>query len=138
MSEQRSVVAQTINVTGRYIIDAEGNIFVSDSAAGREEETVAPEPTHYLLSALAVCALGSVEKEARAREVKVPGATATVTSVRDEVDRTRFASVLIDVVVSGVSQATAEVLVEHFTSSCPIYNTFRRGGPISVKVSVTA
>ncbi len=136
MSEKASVTAATINVPGRYIIDAEGNILVSDSAAGMEEATVAPEPMHYLLSALAVCALGRVEKEARLLDVKVPGATARVESVRHETDVTRFESITVDVVIAGLSQALAEKLVGHFTSNCPIYNTVRRGGPISVNVSV--
>ncbi|HEY0294542.1 MAG TPA: OsmC family protein [Bordetella sp.] len=136
--ETKQVQAQTIGLSGRYLIDAEGNIFVSDSASGREEGTVAPEPTHFLLSALAVCALGSVEKEARERGVTVAGGTAQVTSVRDEHDRTRFANIQIDVTVRGVTQAQAELLVAHFTGNCPIYNTLRRGGPIAVSVRAEA
>lgn len=136
--ETKQVQAQTIGLSGRYLIDAEGNIFVSDSASGREEGTVAPEPTHFLLSALAVCALGSVEKEARERGVSVAGGTAQVTSVRDENDRTRFANIQIDVTVRGVTQELAELLVAHFTGNCPIYNTLRRGGPIAVSVRAQA
>lgn len=134
MSEIKNAHAQTVGVAGRYLIEAEKNIFVSDSASGRDGEIVAPEPTHFLLSALAVCALGSVEKEARDTGVVVRSATADVTSTRDEEDRTRFSSVQINVEVFGVSQSEAERLVAHFTSHCPIYNTFRRGGPISVSV----
>lgn len=138
MAETKNAHAQTIGETGRYLIEAEGNIFVSDSASGREEGTVAPEPTHYLLSALAVCALGSVEKEARTLGVTVPGGTANVTSVRDENDPTRFSSIQIDVVLRGVDQKLAETLVAHFTGNCPIYNTLKRGGPIAVSVRVQA
>jgi uncharacterized OsmC-like protein len=137
MSEKATVTASTIPVSGRYIIDAEGNIFVSDSAAGMETPTVAPEPMHYLLSALAVCALGSVEQAAREMAVKVPGGTAQVTSIRHATDPTRFEDILVDVVLSGVNQDTAEAMVAHFTGHCPIYNTVKRGGPINVKVSVT-
>jgi uncharacterized OsmC-like protein len=138
VAETKNAHAQTIGITGRYLIESEGNIFVSDSASGREDGTVAPEPTHYLLSALAVCALGSVEKEARTQNVTVRTANANVTSTRDETDPTRFANIQIDVLLSGVTQDIAETLVAHFTNNCPIYNTLRRGGPISVSVSVQA
>ncbi len=136
MSEERTVDARTIGDTGRYIIQAGTNVFISDSAAARENNTLAPEPTHLLLSALGVCAIGSVEKEAQALGVTIGGATANATSVKDANDPTRFERLHIDVVVRGVTQPVAQKLVDHFTSHCPIYNTFRRGGPISVAVSV--
>lgn len=136
MSEERTVEARTIGDTGRYLIRAGTNLFISDSAAGREGDILAPEPSHLLLAALGVCAVGSVEKEARALGVKISGATANATSVKDANDPTRFEKLHIDVVVRGVTQPVAQTLVDHFTSHCPIYNTFRRGGPISVAVSV--
>jgi uncharacterized OsmC-like protein len=135
VSEQRTIDTRTIGDTGRYIIQAGTNVFISDSAAARENP-VAPEPTHLLLSALGVCAIGSVEKEAQTLGVKIGGATANATSIKDPNDPTRFEKLHIDVVVRGVTQPVAEKLVDHFTSHCPIYNTFRRGGPITVAVSV--
>lgn len=134
MIEQRSAHAQTIGDTGRYVLEAGGNLFVSDSGSGRVGPVVAPEPAHYLLSALAACALGSVDKQARESEIAFVRATADVTSVRDEVDRTRFSSIDMQVAVYGVTQEQAQHLVNHFTSNCAIYNTVRRGGPISVTV----
>ncbi|SDV50688.1 OsmC family protein [Chitinasiproducens palmae] len=136
MAETRHSIARSVGIAGRYLIEAEGNILVSDSASGREEGTVAPQPTDYLLSALAVCALGSVEKEARAQGIATPAGEARVTSERDPDDATRFASIQIDVTLENVTQDTAESLVAHFTGNCPIYNTLRRGGPIAVSVHV--
>jgi uncharacterized OsmC-like protein len=137
MAEVKTTSAQTIGISGRYLVEAEGRIFVSDSAAVRPENSIAPEPTHFLISALAVCVLGSVEKEAIDLGVPVPHGDVSVTSVRDEEDRTRFSSIQIDVVLKSITQDLAEKLVGHFTSNCPIYNTIRRGGPIAVSVSVS-
>jgi uncharacterized OsmC-like protein len=136
MGEVKSSSAQTIGISGRYLVEADGRIFVSDSAAIRTENSLAPEPTHFLLSALGVCVLGSVEKEANQLGIPVPHGDVSVTSVRDEEDQTRFSSIQIDVVLKSITQDLADKLVGHFTSHCPIYNTIRRGGPISVSVSV--
>ena len=40
------------------------------------------------------------------------------------------------VAIGGVAQQTAERLVAAFTDTCPIYNTIRRGGTISVRAGV--
>ncbi|SDC89330.1 OsmC family protein [Paraburkholderia lycopersici] len=135
MSEQRSATTTTIGVTGRYLVDSRGNLFASDSPSARDGDTVAVEPSELLLSALGVCALGSVEKAARELSLTVKHATAAVDSVRDAEDRTRFERVHIDVTVHGVTQQQAQQLIDHFTSGCVIYNTVRRGGPISVAVT---
>lgn len=134
MSEERSATATTIGVTGRYLVESRANFFVSDAPSARGGDTVAPEPSELLLSALGVCALGSVEKAARELNFDVLKATASVDSLRDANDRTRFERVHIAVRIHGVSQAQAEQLIDHFTSTCVVYNTVRRGGPISVAV----
>ncbi|WP_213768567.1 OsmC family protein [Caballeronia sp. dw_19] len=138
MSEQRSATATTIGVTGRYLVDSRSNIFASDSPSARDGDTVALEPSELLLSALGVCALGSVEKAAAELKLSVRHAKAVVDSVRDPEDRTRFERVHIDVAVYGVTQAEAQQLIDHFTSGCVIYNTVRRGGPISASVQAHA
>lgn len=120
---------------GRYVISAEGKAFLSDSVS-REGGPVAPAPTDHLLSALAVCVLGSVGTRAGELELPVPATVATVTSERDVEDRTRFAAIRVVAHVPGVDEATGRELVHHFTSRCPIYNTIRRGGPISVDLVV--
>ncbi len=135
MSEQRSATAKTIGVTGRYLVESRGNFFASDSPSARDGETAAVEPSELLLSALGVCALGSVEKAAREFELNVRHADATVDSLRDPDYRTRFARVHIEVTVYGVTQPQAQRLIDHFTSGCVIYNTVRRAGPISVAVT---
>jgi len=138
MSEQRSATASTIGVTGRYLVESRANFFVSDSPSARDGETVAPEPSELLLSALGVCALGSVDKAARELKLNVLKASAHVDSIRDADDRTRFERIHIAVTIHGVSQVEAQQLIDHFTSSCAVYNTIRRGGPISVAVEARA
>lgn len=135
MSEQRSAITTTIGVTGRYLVESRGNLFASDSPSARDGDTAAVEPSELLLSALGVCALGSVEKAARELNLTVKHATAAVDAVRDAEDRTRFERVHIDVTVHGVTQEQAQQLIDHFSSGCVIYNTVRRGGPISVAVT---
>ncbi len=134
MSEQRGATVTTVGVTGRYLVESRTNFFVSDSPSARDGETAAPEPSELLLSALGVCALGSVDKAARELNLKVLNAAARVESIRDAQDRTRFERIHIAVAVHGVSQAEAQQLIDHFTSTCAVYNTIRRGGPISVAV----
>ncbi len=134
MSEQRRATATTIGVAGRYLVESRANFLVSDSPSARDGDTAAPEPSELLLSALGVCALGSVDKAARELNLNVLSATAAVDSARDANDRTRFERVHIAVTIHGVSQAEAQRLIDHFTSTCAVYNTIRRGGPISVAV----
>jgi uncharacterized OsmC-like protein len=134
MSEQRSATATSIGEAGRYLVQSRTNFFVSDSPSARDGDTTAPEPSELLLSALGVCALGSVDKAARERNLNVSKATAQVESLRDANDRTRFERVHIAVTIHGVSQDEAQQLIDHFTSTCAVYNTVRRGGPISVAV----
>ncbi|PLZ00225.1 osmotically inducible protein OsmC [Burkholderia sp. WAC0059] len=135
MSEHRQAGVSTIGMTGRYVVQSRGNIFASDSPSARNGDTVAVEPSELLLSALGVCALGSVEKAAGELNLTVRHARAEVDSIRDAQDRTRFERVHIAVTVEGVTGEQAQQLIDHFTSGCVIYNTVRRGGPISVSVT---
>ncbi|GGC77363.1 hypothetical protein GCM10010994_39580 [Chelatococcus reniformis] len=47
-----------------------------------------------------------------------------------------YAYIRLRFVLGGVELATARELVGHFTGTCPIYNTLRRGGPIEAEVEV--
>ncbi len=132
-TEAHQIQATSTAELGRYLIEGEKVAFVSDSAS--RGETIAPSPVDLLLSALAVCALGSVQRHAAELEVELPSTVrAEVSSVRNDEHPTWFQLVLIRVHVPGVSQELAEELVEHFTSHCPIFNTVRRGGPVAVEV----
>lgn len=122
---------------GRYLLEAEGKVFVADSNS-RPDGPVAPNPGELLLSALAVCALGSVQRHGAEQGLAIGAkTTAIVTSTRhdDESKRTQFKLVHIEVFVDGPSHEAAESLVGQFTASCPIFNTVRRGAPVTVEVA---
>ncbi len=132
-AETHQIVASSTAGLGRYVIEGEKVAFLSDSAS--RGETIAPGPVDLLLTALGVCALGSVQRRAGELEIELPDpVSAEVTSTRNEEYPTWFELVLIRVRVPGVAQDVAEELVSHFTSNCPIFNTVRRGGPIAVEV----
>jgi|EndMetStandDraft_5_1072996.scaffolds.fasta_scaffold139181_2 uncharacterized OsmC-like protein len=135
VSDQHTITAQTTKEAGRYLIEGPGKVFVSDSAMIRGVPSVAPGPIELLVSALGSCTLASVESDPRDLGIAITGATANVTSIRDENDDTRFKSIQVDIVVSGVTQEVADRLIEHFVGHCPIFNTIRRGGPIAVSVT---
>lgn len=125
------VTASVTNGTrGRYIIESSEKVFVSDSAS-RPGGAIAPGPNEFLLTALAVCALGSVERHAEEQALEIGrGTNATATSIRNEEKPTQFKVVHIEVFVDNVTQDSAEYLVGQFAGSCPIFNTTRRGGPV--------
>ncbi|GJD48261.1 hypothetical protein OPKNFCMD_0978 [Methylobacterium crusticola] len=134
MSDIQAVTARTTREAGRYVLEGPGKVFLSDSALIRQKPSVAPNPIEFLVSALASCAIASVESDARDLDVAVRGAGAEVTATRDEADESRFRSILVAITVEGVDQGTAERLTAHFIGHCPVYNTIRRGGPIEVAV----
>lgn len=135
MSEIQAITARTTGDAGRYVLEGKGKVFLSDSAMIRRVPSVAPNPIEFLVSALASCALASVESDARDFGIVVRAASAEVTAVRDEADESRFSSILVALAVEGVDQPTAERLTTHFREHCPVYNTIRRGGPITVEVT---
>jgi uncharacterized OsmC-like protein len=134
MSDTQAITALTTSDAGRYLLEGPGKVFLSDSAMIRRVPAIAPNPIEFLMAALASCAVASVESDARDFGIAIGGATAEVTSVRDEMDESRFSSILVSIAIEGVDQATAERLLTHFTNHCPVYNTIRRGGPIEVQV----
>jgi uncharacterized OsmC-like protein len=138
MSEIQAITARTTGDAGRYVLEGKGKVFLSDSAMIRRVPSVAPNPIEFLVSALASCALASVESDARDLGIVVRAASAVVTAFRDEADESRFSSILVKLAVEGVDQPTAERLTTHFREHCPVYNTIRRGGPITVEVTAIA
>jgi uncharacterized OsmC-like protein len=130
------ISAKVTDGAGRYLLEGEGKAFVADSSH-RPGGPVAPNPGELLLSALAVCALGSVQRVAGEENVAVgPRTLATAIAHRneDEAKRTQFKLVHVEVFVDVADQGVAEKLVGHFTANCPILNTARRGGPVKVDV----
>lgn len=128
MSGQYNVTARTSGEAGRYVIEGQGKVLLSDSAMIREIPSVAPGPIDLLVAALGSCAVASAEADAREYGISFTSIAAAVEAVRDEQDETRFASIRVDISVKGVSAADAPKLLQHLLNQCPIFNTLRRGG----------
>lgn len=128
MSGRYNFTARTSGEAGRYVIEGQGKVLLSDSAMIREIPSVAPGPIDLLVAALGSCAVASAEADAREYGITFSGIAASVEAVRDERDETRFASIHVDVSVKGVSVEDAPKLLQHLLNQCPIFNTLRRGG----------
>jgi len=136
VTEEAPVVvsAQTTQRTGRFLVHARQQHFVTDArpAAGGPGEAV--QAGELLLASLASCGLALVQKEASERGVALSHATVDVSFQRDPQDGTRYRFIRLDFVLDGIDAVVAQALVDAFTSACPIYNTLRRGGPIEATV----
>lgn len=132
-SEIVTVLAETTRHSGRFVISAGRNHFVSDAkpASGGPGEAV--QAGELLLSALASCSLSVVQSHALTLGVPLQSVAVTVSFQRDPDDVTRYAHIVIRFRLIGVDSRIAEALVKQFTDTCPIYNTIRRGGIISVE-----
>lgn len=133
-----SVRARALDTFGRFLVSARQHHFISDTRSSAGGPGDAVQAGELLLAALASCGLGLVQKDAVERGAVLRSAEVEVSFERDPDDRTRYAALRLAFVVSGVDAATATLLLEAFTSACPIYNTLRRGGPIEASISVSA
>jgi len=131
-----AIQAQATARTGRFIISAGANHFVSDSRphAGGPGEAV--QAGQLLLSSLASCGLGLIQSAAH--ELGLPLASASVEAAfqRDPEDGTRYQWIDLRFVLGGVSIADAQQLLARFTDHCPIFNTLQRGGTVRAAVAV--
>lgn len=129
--------ARVTHGRGRYLLGSESRVLVTDSGS-RPGGAGAFGPTELLLSSLSSCLLGYVERHASEAGVTLgTGTLATLTATRNDGDRTVFRSITIEMFIDGATQAQGEEFVSKYTDSCPIYNTVRRGGPLSIAVSTT-
>ncbi|MGW3954223.1 OsmC family protein [Streptomyces sp. NPDC004752] len=126
-----SITGRTTDTLGRLLVTARSNHFVSDARTGPAEAVQAGE---LLLSSLASCSLSNIQLHAAERGSGLTDAQAHVSYERDPQDPTRYAAIRLDLRLSGVTQQEAETLAGLFTDSCPIYNTLRRGGDVTISV----
>lgn len=124
------------HIPGRQIISAGTNHFVADRKASAGGPGEAVQAGELLLAALASCALAVIEKTAEAEGLRPAGVEIDASLERDPDDGTRYREIVLAVAIGGVTQQVAERLVAAFTDTCPIYNTIRRGGSISVRAGV--
>jgi uncharacterized OsmC-like protein len=128
MSAQQSITASTTREAGRYLIESDGKVMLSDSALVRQIPSIAPGPIELLVSALGSCVLASAEADAIEHGLSPSALRARVTSTRDAQDETLFSSIRVEIEVAGIAQEDAPKLLGHLLNQCPIFNTLRRGG----------
>jgi uncharacterized OsmC-like protein len=134
--ETVTVRARALETFGRFLVSARQHHFVSDAKAASGGPGEAVQAGEFLLSSLASCGLGLVQKEARERDLPLREAEVEVSFERDPEDGTRYVAIRLHFTLAGVDRQAAQALVDAFTGTCPIYNTLRRGGPIEATVSV--
>ena len=132
------ITATATAVTGRYLVSAGSNHFVSDARpqAGGPGEAV--QAGQLLLASLASCGLGLIQSQASAQGITLQRADAEVAFQRHAEDKTRYEWIRLAFTLAGVNKLTAQALLDHFTGNCPIFNTLRRGGVVLAEVTAVA
>lgn len=133
-----TIGAQATSLFGRFIASAGANHFVTDTRATAGGPGEALQAGQLLLASLASCGLGLIQGKAAEQGTPLREAQAQVSFKRDPDDKTRYRYIRLEFTLTGVAQAVAEDLLGHFTQSCPIYNTLRRGGEVQARVQAQA
>lgn len=128
------VYARTTDVFGRFRVTAGGNDFLADTPVDRGGPGEALTASDLALSALAICALGNVQRFAAEFGIALENVGVTVDSVIDEDNPRRIARMPIDIEFIGVTADDAQRLVTAFTDSCPLYNTLAAATALPVSV----
>ena len=132
VGETVTITSATIGLFGRYLLSAGKNHIISDQRAGAGGPGEAITAGELLLSSLGSCSLGLIQKTAADQAIGLRDAGTEVSFQRHATDPTRYEWIRIAVRLSGVTASQAEILVGGFTSTCPIYNTLKRGGPVEI------
>ncbi|MFB9261707.1 OsmC family protein [Bradyrhizobium erythrophlei] len=87
-----------------------------------------------MLSALASCGLGLIQTHAKSRGVDLGEIGIAATFKRHADDPTRYEYIALAVTFEDrIGEDLAAACIARFTGNCPIYDTLRRGGPISIE-----
>ena len=132
------IVAVTVATTardGRFIVSARHHHFVSDGRAATGAPGEAIQAGELLLASLASCGLALIQRAARERGIDLPRADVRVAFERDPDDVTRYRYIALEAALPGVAPETGAALLHAFTSTCPIYNTLRRGGNVTAALA---
>lgn len=123
-------------VTGRFIVSAGANHFVSDTRANVGGPGEAVQAGQLLLASLASCGLGLIQGRASELGWPLEGVSVEAAFQRHTEDKTRYAWIRLKFRLSRVTANEAQQLLAHFTGNCPIYNTLRRGGHVEATVEI--
>lgn len=129
-----TVWAETTSTHGRFIVSANAKHFVSDARASVGGPGEAVQAGELLLSALASCGLGLIQAYAKKEGLELGQIGIATSFKRHADDPTRYDYIRLLVGFdSHVSKDISDACIRNFTDNCPIYNTLRRGGPISIE-----
>ena len=132
-----SIEAQATATAGRYLVSARHNVLPTDAKVSSGGPGLAIAAGELLLSSLASCSFGLIQEKAHEFGWPLSSLDAEVLFQRDPADGTRYARLELAVTAGGVTQQQAQQLLDYFTGKCPIYNTLRRGGPASARITAT-
>jgi uncharacterized OsmC-like protein len=131
------VQSRTIGIPGRYVLSGQGKHMVVDASpasGGTGESFVAQE---LFVGALATCAQAIVHAKGKELSITPTFLLVEVASERDvEATPPGYSFVRMDFAFGGIQQDEAKVLVDEFTSVCPIYNTVAAATTMQVSVRV--
>ncbi|WP_190815774.1 OsmC family protein [Saccharopolyspora pogona] len=122
-----TVTGTLTSTEGRFLLSAGTNHFVSDARVEPGEAVTAGQ---LFISAAVSCALANINLHGRELGADLTSASVSAQSERDPDDPTRYRSVVLTFSLPHIPEVVAREILHRFTTTCPIYNTIRRGGAI--------
>lgn len=129
-----AVHAESAPAFGRVLCSARTHHFVVDGPVQNGCPGEALTPPELLFSAVASCGVELMHVIARDEGIPLARVTIAIDAVVDRerqarTDRTHYNTVVLDIVLTGASDAQAKELVEGFQRRCPIYGTVATATP---------
>ncbi|MDX1615918.1 MAG: OsmC family protein, partial [Candidatus Promineifilaceae bacterium] len=126
------------NQPGRAIASARGNHWVIDSVPPLEGPNEERNPLDMMLGALATCGTFIYEHVALTEGIPLTAIAATVegdlypAGVATGEINPRLRAFRVHMLLSGATEAEAELMASEFQTRCPIYTTLVRAAPIEI------
>lgn len=134
---ESAVVARTQDdVPGQYRIETASAAFFTESASVRHDLSH-PTARDLLLTSIATCALGLIEKHFLDRGACAPAATVRVATVPPSPQSStppRYPYLAIEIRIPSLKLEDAVDAANAFALQCPIVNTLRLGTDVRIQV----
>lgn len=129
-----SVAAESSPTFGRVLCNAREQHFIVDGPVHNGCPGEALTPPELLFSAVASCGVELMHVIAREEDIPLRRVAIRIDGTIDRAnqartDRSHYNEVVLDIVLSGVTDAQAGTLVEGFQRRCPIYGTVATATP---------
>src|SRR5262245_38469638 len=127
-TREYQVRASSAPTFGRVLCNARNHHFVVDGPIQNGCPGEAPTPAEIFLSAVAACGVEIIHVIARDETIPLERVEATIQGVIDRSNQPReditlFNRVRLHLVLSGVDETQAALLVSGFQRRCPLYGT---------------